>query len=109
VAKNVPEHVLAAEEFFVLPYVGFIQNTLGRIRTIVLSSLFLFAATTLAVSSYPFDPLPVLGGIFLGVFVVAGGTMILVFTQMNRDATLLHSALSRTQTPANWEGISGCN
>jgi hypothetical protein len=88
VAKNVPEHVLAAEEFFVLPYVGFIQNTLGRIRTIVLSSLFLFVATTLAVSSYPFDPLPVLGGIFLGVFAIAGGAMILVLAQMSRDATL---------------------
>lgn len=87
-AKGVPEYVLAAEEFFVLPYLGFIQNVMGRLRTIVLGSLFLFVATTLAVSSYPFDPLPVLGGIFLGVFAFAAGFIISVFAQMNRDATL---------------------
>jgi hypothetical protein len=88
ISPHVPDHVYAAEEFFVLPYVGFIQNILGRIRTIVLGSLWLFVAATLAVSSYPFDPLPVLGGIFLAVFVIVGSTMILMYAQMHRDATL---------------------
>ena len=88
ISKDVKAHVLAAEEFFVLPYVGFIQNILGRIRTIVLGSLILFVATTLAMSSYPFDPLPVLGGIFLAVFVIIGTTMILIYAGMHRDATL---------------------
>ena len=87
-SPNIQPHVLAAEEFFVLPYVGFIQNILGRIRTIVLGSLFLFVATTLAVSSYPFDPLPVLGGIFLATFVIVGSTMIVIYAGMHRDATL---------------------
>ena len=50
---TVPQYVLAAEEFVVLPYLGFIQNILGRIRTIVLGSLFLFVAATLAASSCP--------------------------------------------------------
>jgi hypothetical protein len=86
-AKILP-HVLAAEEFFVLLYIGFIQNILGRIRTIVLGSLWLFVATTLAVSSYPFDPLPTLGGIFLAVFLIIGTTMILIYAGMHRDATL---------------------
>ncbi len=89
-ADNVAPHVRAAEEFFVLPYLGFIQNTLGRMRTIILGSLFLFVAATFAVSSYPFDPLPVLGGMFLAVFAIAGGTLIVVFAQMHRDTTLSH-------------------
>jgi hypothetical protein len=88
ISRNIPVYVLAAEEFFVLPYVGFIQNILGRIRTIVLGSLWLFVATTLAVSSYPFDPMPILGGIFLAVFVIIGTTMILIYAGMHRDATL---------------------
>ena len=85
---DMPKYVLAAEEFFVLPYLGFIQNILGRIRTIVLGSLCLFVATTLAVSSYPFDPLPMLGGIFLAVFVITGTTIVLIYAGMHRDATL---------------------
>ena len=85
---GVPAHVQAAEEFVVLPYLGFIQNVLGRIRTIVLGSLFLFVATTFAVASYPFDPLPLLGIVFLIVFAVVGGIVILVYAQMHRDTTL---------------------
>jgi hypothetical protein len=86
--KDIPDQVLAGEEFFVLPYLGFVQNILGRIRTIVLGSLCLFVATTLAVSSYPFDPLPVLGGIFLAVFVITGTTIVAIYAGMHRDATL---------------------
>lgn len=88
IAPNIPHHILAGEEFLVLPYLGFIQNILGRIRTIVLGSLCLFVATTLAVSSYPFDPLPVLGGIFLAVFVITGTTIVVIYAGMHRDATL---------------------
>jgi len=88
--RDLPPHVMAAEEFFILPYIGFIQNMLARIRTIVLGSLFLFVAATLAASSYPFDPLPTVGGIFLAVFVITGGTIAIVFAQMHRDATLSH-------------------
>jgi len=89
-AGSVPEHVRAAEEFFVLPYLAFIQNVLGRMRTIVLGTLWLFVGTTLAVSSYPFQPLNVLGAIFLTVFVLVGGVTIVVYLQMCRDATLSH-------------------
>ncbi|HEY0701234.1 MAG TPA: hypothetical protein VGD60_00560 [Candidatus Acidoferrales bacterium] len=85
---NMPGYILAAEEFFVLPYLGFIRNIMGRIRTIILGSLCLFVATTFAVSSYPFDPLPVLGAIFLAVFVITGTTVVLIYAGMHRDATL---------------------
>ena len=66
-----------------------------RVRTIVLGSLFLFVAVTFAASSYPFDPLPVLGATFLGVFVIAGGISMMVLAQMHRDATL--SYITHTQ------------
>ena len=95
VPQSIPAYVRVAEEFFVLPYLGFIQNTLGRIRTIVMGSLFLFVTATFAVSSYPFDPLPVLGGVFLAVFLIAGGTVISVYAGMNRDATLSHITNTR--------------
>jgi len=88
-AKLAP-HVVAAEEFFVLPYLAFIQNTLGRLRTIALGMLWLFVAAALAVSSYPFDPLNVLGGIFLTVFAIVAGLSTIVYSQMSRDATLSH-------------------
>jgi hypothetical protein len=85
---------------------GFIQNLLARIRTIVSGSLLLFVAATLAVSSYPFDTLPVLGGMFLTVFTLNGGTVIWVYADMHRDATLSYMTNTRL---ANLEGSSGCN
>jgi hypothetical protein len=88
--EELAPHVRAAEEFFVLPYLAFIQNILGRVRTIALGSLWLFVGATFAVASYPFDPLNVLGGIFLTVFVLFGGVAVLVYSQMARDATLSH-------------------
>jgi hypothetical protein len=87
---GLPPQVRTAEEFFILPYLAFIQNILGRLRTIVLGSLWLFVGATLAVSSYPFDPLNTLGIIFLAAFIGFGGVMILVYSQMSRDATLSH-------------------
>jgi hypothetical protein len=87
--------VQAAEEFFILPYLGFIQNTIGRMRSIALSIMVLFVAATLAISSYPFDPLPVIGAIFLVTFVLAGATITGVYAAMHRDATLSHITCTR--------------
>jgi hypothetical protein len=87
---EIKPHVQAAEEFFVLPYLGFIQNILGRMRTLVFGILALFIAATLGISSYPFDPLPIIGAIFLILFVMVGTTIIFVYAEMHRDATLSH-------------------
>ena len=89
-SPDIPLHVRTAEEFVVLPYLAFIQNTLGRIRTMALGSLWLFLAMTLAMSSYPFEPLDVLSGIFLAVFVIFGGLSAVIYAQMARDTTLSH-------------------
>ncbi len=87
-----PPHISAAEEYFVLPYLGFIQNTLGRVRTLVLSIVSLFVAATLAVSTYPFDPLPVIGAVFLILFALVGSIMVFAYSEMCRDTTLSHIA-----------------
>jgi hypothetical protein len=85
---DIPPQVQAAEEFVVLQYLAFIQNIFGRLRTMVLGILWLFVGTTLAVASYPFEPVDVLGGIFLVVFVLVGAVIVVVYAQMCRDATL---------------------
>jgi len=89
---DVPAYVRSAEEFVVLPYVGFIQNILGRVRTIAFTVVSLFVAATVGVSCYPFDPLPVIGAMFLILFALVGASMIFVYAEMSRDATLSHIA-----------------
>ena len=66
------------------------RSLLGRIRTIVLGGVYLFIALCIAVSSYPFDPRTLLSGILLLLFVAFGGTVIFVYADMHRDATLSH-------------------
>ena len=83
-----PPYISAAEEFFLLPYMGFIKNILGRIHTIALSIVCVFVAMTLAVSVYPFDPLPLIGAVFLILFAVVGVSLLLAYAEMCRDATL---------------------
>jgi hypothetical protein len=85
---ELPPHVNAAEEFFLLPYMGFVRNILGRVRTIGLGIVTLFVAVTLSVSSYPFDPLPVIGAVFLVLFAVVGAVMVITYAEMTKDATL---------------------
>jgi len=85
---ELPVQVRAAEEFFLLPYMGFIRNVLGRVRTIGLAIVMLFVVVTLSVSSYPFDPLPVIGAVFLVLFALVGVVVIVAYAEMSRDATL---------------------
>jgi hypothetical protein len=80
--------VRAGEELFCLLYVGFIQNVLGRIRSMAFSIMILFIAATLSVACYPFDPRPLLGGTFLILFVVIAAIMVFVLAQAHRDPTL---------------------
>jgi hypothetical protein len=84
------QHIRDAEEFVCLPYLGFVQNILGRMRTLVMSTLLLFVATTVAISSYTFGPLQGLGGAMLALFALLGIVILYVYMQMHRDATLSH-------------------
>jgi hypothetical protein len=89
------KYIQDAEEFVCLPYMGFVQNILGRMRTIVLSIIFLFVATAAAISSYPFDPRPGLAAVLLAVFVVLGSVITYVYARMHQDSTL--SLLTNTK------------
>jgi hypothetical protein len=84
------EHIRNAEELVCLPYLGFIQNMLGRMRTQVLGIVWLFVAVTVSVSTYPFDPRPALSGTMICLFLVLGIIISLVYADMHRDTTLSH-------------------
>lgn len=83
-------HIRNAEEFVWLNYLGFIQNILGRLRTMAMTSVVLFLASTVAVSTYPFDPRQALSAVLIVLFVISGAAIVKVYADMHRDATLSH-------------------
>jgi hypothetical protein len=84
------QYIRDAEEFVCLPYLGFVQNILGRMRSMVMSILWLFVATALAISSYPFDPRQGLSGAMAALFILLGAIIFNVYAQMHKDTTLSH-------------------
>jgi hypothetical protein len=82
--------VRAGEEFVCLIYVGYLQNLLGRMRTMVLSVAGLFAAIALAVGFYPYTPRPTISLSLLVLLLLIGTVVGLVFAGMDRDSTLSH-------------------
>jgi hypothetical protein len=53
---SLSDHVLAAQEFFITPSLGFIQNVLGRVRTMSLGSISSLWRLLSPLSIYPFYP-----------------------------------------------------
>ncbi len=82
--------VRAGEEFLCMIYVGYLQNLLGRMRTMVLSMIGLFAAIALSVGFYPFTPRPTISLSLLVLLLVIGTVVGLVFAGLDRDSTLSH-------------------
>jgi len=101
------QHIRDAEEFVCLPYMGFVQNILGRMRSMVMSILWLFVATAIAISSYPFDPRQVLSGVILVFFILLGAVIFSVYAQMHRDPTLSHVTNSKGLGIEFWFKILG--
>ena len=87
-SDNAP--VRAAEEFICLIYVGYLQNLLGRMRTMVLSMAGLFAALALSVGFYPFTPRPTISLSLLFLLLLIGTVVGVVFAGLDRDSTLSH-------------------
>ena len=85
---GVPLHIRNAEELVCFVYMAFIQNILGRIRSLGMGIICVFLSITFAAASYPFDPRPVLSTIVVVLFAVLGVTVIVVYSQMYRDSTL---------------------
>ena len=50
----------------------------------------LFLASTVAMSTYPFDPRQALSAILIALFVIVGAVIVKVYADMHRDATLSH-------------------
>lgn len=88
VLVQVPEYIRNAEELVCITYLGFVQNILGRIRTMALGIVWLFVAITVSVSTYPFDPRPTLNKALVFLFVAVGIAIVLVYAEMHRDSTL---------------------
>lgn len=88
-------HIRNAEELVCLTFLGFIQNALGRLRTIALTIVVLFLACTLAISSYPFDPRQGLSTVLVLLFLIAAVVTIKIYAEMHRDSTLSHVTNTR--------------
>jgi hypothetical protein len=82
--------VRAGEEFVSLTYVGYLQNLLGRMRTMVLSMAGVFAAIAVAVGFYPFTPRPTISISLLCLLLLIGAVVGIVFAGLDRDSTLSH-------------------
>jgi hypothetical protein len=80
--------IQSAEEFVCLNYLAFIQNCMGRLRTLITGMALLFLVTALSSASYPFDPQPMFGIVFFLLFVALAGSVVVVYAQAHRDATL---------------------
>jgi len=84
------KHIQNAEEFVCLNYLAFIQNVLGRLRTMTLTIMLLLIVSTVATSTYPFDPQEALSAVFIVLFVIVGVVIVKVYADMHRDSTLSH-------------------
>ena len=84
------EHIQSAEEFVCLNYLAFVQNVLGRLRTMTLTVMLLLIIATVAMSTYPFDPRQALSVVLIVLFLIVGLVIVKVYAGMHRDATLSH-------------------
>lgn len=79
-----------AEEFVCLTYVAYLQNLMGRMRTMVLSILGLFAALAFSLAFYPYTPRPAIVLSLLFLLLVVGSVVAVVYAGLSRDATISH-------------------
>ena len=82
--------VRLGEEFLCMIYVGYLQNLLGCMRTMVLSIVGIFAAIALAVGFYPYTPRPTISLSLLCLLLIIGAVVGSVFAGLDRDSTLSH-------------------
>ena len=108
-AQAKDKHIRNAEEFVCLNYMGFAQNVLGRLRTMAMTVVMLFLASTIAMSTYPFDPRQALSAVLIALFVIVGAVIVKVYADMHRDATLSHVTNTRPGElgPEFWFKIVG--
>jgi hypothetical protein len=79
-----------AEEFVCMVYVGYLQNMLARVRTMVLSIAGIFAAIALSVAFYPYTPRPTITLALMLLLLAIGIVVSHVCAGLDRDNTLSH-------------------
>jgi hypothetical protein len=79
-----------AEEFVCMNYVGYLQNLLGRMRTMALSILGLFAAIAFSLAFYPYTPRPAIILCLLALLLIVASVVGLVYAGLARDETVSH-------------------
>jgi hypothetical protein len=84
------EPIRRAEEFTCLIYIGYLQNLLARMRTMVLSILGVFAAIAFSLAFYPYIPRPAIVVSLLSLLLVLGSVVASVYAGLARDETLCH-------------------
>jgi hypothetical protein len=82
------EPIRRAEEFVCLIYVGYLQNLVARMRTMVLSIVGLFAAIAFSLAFYPYTPRPAIVLSLLFILLALGSLVALVYAGLARDTTL---------------------
>jgi hypothetical protein len=89
-ALSASKPVQFGEEFVCMIYVGYLQNLLGRMRTIVLSMGGIFAAIALSMGFYPYTPRPTISLSLLVLLMLIGMVVGVVYAGLDRDSTLSH-------------------
>jgi hypothetical protein len=79
-----------AEEFVCMVYIGYLQNMLARMRTMVLSIAGIFAAIALSVAFYPYTPRPTIALALMVLLLGIGVVVSHVCAGLDRDSTLSH-------------------
>ena len=82
------EPIRRAEEFVCLIYVGYLQNLVAMMRTMVLSIVGLFAAIAFSLAFYPYTPRPAIALSLLFILLVLGSVVAMVYAGLSRDTTL---------------------
>jgi hypothetical protein len=82
--------VRLAEEVVCMIYVGYLQNMLARMRTMVLSIAGIFAAIALSVAFYPYTPRPTIALALMLLLLGIGLVVSHVCAGLDRDTTLSH-------------------
>jgi hypothetical protein len=93
--KGVDRARVAAEEFVALRYVALIRYALLQMRSFLEFLMYGFILLVLALNLYPFQGQRQIGIALIVVFLVAGGYVVRVFAQMDRNPLL--SRLSETK------------
>jgi hypothetical protein len=77
-----------AEEFVCLIYVGYLQNLLALMRTMVLSIVGVLAGFAFSLAFYPYVPRPTIAISVLSLVLILGSAVAMVYAGLERDSTL---------------------